>query len=126
MQSFKVYQIKPTKAEIDDFNKGIASPRVEARRNMGMFFDNNELANETADMLRQGLYDYVADIEAKDLEDAFHLGNNISSFIDHIKVHGHSMMSVSMGDILEDESGELFVVAQWGFFSLTSRMNEAA
>lgn len=126
MQSFKVYQIVPSKVEIDDFNKGITSPRVEARRNMGMFFDNYELANETADMLRQGLYDYVADIEAKDLEDAFYRGNDITSHVDHIKVHGHSMMSVSMGDILEDESGELFVVAQWGFFSLTSRMNKAA
>lgn len=121
--NFKVYQIIPTRKEIEDYNNGKPSARVAARRNMGLFFDNAELRSETANMLREGLYDHVADInDAKNLEDAFHLCNNINSHVNHITVHGHSMMSVSMGDILVDENDHAFVVAQWGFYMLPEKI----
>ena len=124
--NFKVYQIIPTRKEIEDYNNGKPSARVAARRNMGLFFDNAELRSETAKMLREGLYDHVADIvDASNLEDAFFLGQGgrePAERLAHIKMQAESMMSVSMGDILVDEDDNAFVVAQWGFYMLPEKI----
>ena len=62
--------------------------------------------------LELGLYAKVAEIEAKDLEDVFEIGN-IGP--EHKITRIGRMSSVSVGDIIEDPASVRMVVASFGF-----------
>jgi hypothetical protein len=122
--SFKVYQINLTKSEIDEFNDGIPSPRVEAKRDLCI-----ASPQDVANMYRQGLYDHVADVlGSRDLEDAYYIGQfqHHEEFRNHAALRRHSfgMTSISVGDILVHDTGKAFVVAPFGFEELTDEMIE--
>jgi hypothetical protein len=57
-------------------------------------------------------WDHVCDIDAKDLEDVFHIGNMGPEFsiVRHAKMH-----SVSVGDIVVSPDNMAFMVAGFGF-----------
>jgi hypothetical protein len=57
-------------------------------------------------------YEHVADIDAKDLDEAFEIGN-IGP--DNKIMKWKNMHSLSVGDILEVSPGEKFIVARFGF-----------
>ena len=74
------------------------------------------------DIIKQAIkkkyYKDVALIDAKNLEDAFHIGN-----VEHDKVKKfNTFYSLSVGDIVEDvNNGNQFVVASLGFFLLQNK-----
>ena len=68
------------------------------------------------------MYRPVADIEANDLDEVFHIGNiGPAEKIDAY----HRMKSISVGDIICDEDGNYMVVGQYGFHALPE-VGEAA
>lgn len=102
----KVFQIQLTDDEIALLNRegwGCTDPRIQAygRRSLG----------EVGPI---ELYDHVANVDTDDLEAAFILMNlwNDESKITRI---GESISSMSVGDIIENEQGERFVCASFGF-----------
>ena len=68
-------------------------------------------------------YDRVAEIVADDLNHVFEVGNIGPE--DRITRFAH-MHSISVGDIIEDESGNRWMVAGVGFIPLTQAFKEAA
>lgn len=68
------------------------------------------------------MYRPVADIEANDLDEVFHIGNiGPAEKIDAYD----KMKSISVGDIICDENGNYMVVGQFGFHTLPE-VGEAA
>ena len=60
-------------------------------------------------------YGKVCMIEANDLDQVFHIGNvGPESAIDR-GPHNTRMASISIGDIIEDDTGTRFVVSNFGF-----------
>lgn len=65
------------------------------------------------------LYQTVGFIEAENPGDVFHKGNVWDGFEDDIEHTGVSMHSISIGDVLIDESGNAIVVDRRGFTEIT-------
>jgi len=109
---YKIFQIKLTDAEVDMVNdKGHDSVPKNSMR-----LDMNLRANDTgilaAKAFKLGYYTHVSNITADSLEGVFHVGNmGPESSIERIS----PMHSLSVGDIVEDETGKMSVVADWGF-----------
>ena len=57
-----------------------------------------------------GEYKYVGDVQAKNLEDVFHVGNTGGM--------PRGAYSLSVGDIIVTEQGRIFIVAPCGFDEL--------
>lgn len=102
---FKVYQIQLTNAMIDKVNaEGFLSvPAMKVKMDLGL---DREF---TQDMFEH--YELVATCEAKDLEDVFKIGNIRHERMNIIK----QMHSVSVGDVIENPEGKMFVVRNMGF-----------
>ena len=108
---YKVYQIHLTDAEVDKINaEGHDSvPKHKLKLDMSFNDDPGHLAGVGLGM---GYYDHVANIEADDLEGVFHIGNmGPEEKIERLR----DMHSLSVGDVVEDESGGRHVVAKFGF-----------
>ena len=109
---YKIFQIKLTDAEVDMINdKGHDSVPKNSMR-----LDMNLRANDTgkiaAKAFKLGYYTHVSNITADSLEGVFDVGNmGPESSIERIS----PMHSISVGDIVEDETGKMSVVADWGF-----------
>lgn len=116
---FKLFQMQLTDAEVDLINatqKHDSVPKQKARHDM-LF--SEDIGEKALDAFEAGFYDHVSNIEASDLGDVFEVGNIGPE--DRIERLGR-MSSVSVGDVIEDESGERFVVAMFGFKSLKSEL----
>ena len=109
---YKIFQIKLTDAEVDLINeKGHDSVHKQSLK-----LDMNLLKNDTgriaAYAFNRGYYTHVSNIEADSLEGVFHVGNvGPEENIERIS----PMHSLSVGDIVEDGSGAMSVVAGYGF-----------
>ncbi len=109
---YKVYQIQITDDQIDLINeKGFgAVPAQKAKMDMG--FSKNDTGAVAGDAFKRGYYTHVSNITADSLEGVFHVGNiGPEENIERLS----SMYSISVGDIVEDETGKQSVVASFGF-----------
>jgi hypothetical protein len=100
----KVYQIQLTNAEIDMINNGETSDRIKA------YFDRGFEGTFKAENFQY--YTHVANVDTRDLEEAFKAMNIMSD----IPVSCYDRCSsMSVGDILELEDGTKFRCASFGF-----------
>lgn len=112
-ETFKVFQILLTKEEIAKVNaEGHGSvPKHSARTDMH-FSDNPQTI--AFDAMEKGYYTHVANITTdRGLEGVFDIGNSDENFEMLTRMH-----SVSVGDVIECESGDQYVVAEYGFKKL--------
>ena len=114
MKTFKIFQIHLSDAEVDIINHTgdhFAVPKQAAK--VGMQLGRADgLVNLARKAFGAGLYDFVATIEANDLDDCFEVGNigpeeNIERF--------SQMHSISVGDVILDEDGNMWLTATVGF-----------
>ncbi len=109
---FQVYQIQFTESQYRAINSNETVPAFEARNRMTMDFGGDNIGNIASDAFEAGYYTHVSNIEAADLEQVFEIGNiGPESDIERLG----RMSSISVGDILIDESGTKSVVASFGF-----------
>ena len=115
VMKYKVYQIHLTDAEYDMVNaKGHDSVEKQTLKlDMSLMkSDTKSIAQEAFD---KGYYTHVSNINAPSLDKVFEYGNIGPEY----KIERLSpMYSVSVGDIIEDESGVKNVVASFGFETL--------
>jgi len=108
---YKVFQIRLSDADVDMINEhGHNSvPKQKAKMDMILAEDINVPASQA---FKDGYFEHVANINANDLEDVFEVGNiGPEEQIERFK----PMHSISVGDIVIDESGNKSVVASLGF-----------
>jgi hypothetical protein len=113
---YQIFQIRVTEAEVnimnatEDYSK---APRIKARRDLQF----PRLVNSTVEALakeafEKGYYTHVANVTGSDLEHVFQIGNiGPEENIERLD----RMTSISVGDIVLDENGIVWVVADFGF-----------
>ena len=109
---YKIFQIKLTDAEVDLINeKGHDSVHKQSLK-LDMNLRKNDTGAIAADAFNRGYYTHVSNITADSLEGVFHVGNvGPEENIERLS----PMHSLSVGDIVEDGSGAMSVVAGYGF-----------
>ena len=116
MKTFKIFQIHLTDAEVDAINETgdhFAVPKQAARLRLQLGPETPKAAEDLVnDAFKNGFFEHVANIRADDLEGVFHVGNmgpeeNIERFSE--------MHSVSVGDVILDEDGKMWLTATIGF-----------
>jgi len=115
---YKVLQIQLTKAEVEMVNNG-----VELRKHVlkSWMFGKNVVKNAKK-ALDADYYDHVMTVDAKNLEDVYAVGNFMHDRdLDKVQVHG-TFSSVSVGDVVVDEEGFMFVVDMFGFEMLPNKI----
>ena len=118
---FAVYQIQFTDAQYTAINSGENIPAFEARNAMMMDFRGHKIASLASEAFEAGYYTHVCNIEAKDYEEVFHIGNiGPEESIERLS----RMSSLSVGDVVVGEDGTVAVVAPVGFvaFSYNPKM----
>ena len=121
---FAIYQIQLTDAQVDLINEAgdfSAVPAFKYMTDMRMDFPGNKIGGLADEAFEAGYYSHVANITAKDFNDCFEVGNmGPESSIERLS----RMSSLSVGDIIIDEEGQLVVVASTGFvaFSFNPKM----
>ena len=110
---YQLLQIHLTDAEIDKVNSeghnSVEKHKMKLDMSIGF---KKKIAPIAKKALELGYYTHVSNIMANDLDQVFEIGNigpeeNIERF--------HPMYSVSVADVIVDESGKKFVVASLGF-----------
>ena len=109
---YKIFQIKLTDSEVDLINeKGHDSVHKQSLK-LDMNLRKNDTGRIAADAFNRGYYTHVSNITADSLEGVFHVGNvGPEENIERLS----PMHSLSVGDIVEDGSGAMSVVAGYGF-----------
>lgn len=111
---YAVYQIQLSDAEYDLINaKGHdAVPAQVARLKMTANFNGDRIGQYACEAFSAGYYTHVANITADCFNDVYTIGNiGPQSSIERIS----PMSSVSVGDIIISEEGQMVVVASIGF-----------
>ena len=109
---FKLYQIQLTNQIVDAVNAGEEVPAYKMKMSMSMDFRGTKIGQLAGDAFAEEYYTHVSTITAKDLNKVFHIGN----IGPEESIERHSRMaSVSVGDVIIDEEGSMFVVASTGF-----------
>lgn len=114
---FKVLQIQLTDAEIDMVNEGVQVRKHVLKTHM---FGKNVVEN-VKKALAADYYDHVLTIDGANLEDVFYKGNFAHDHLKDVQVHG-TFSSVSVGDVIVDETGMPFVVDTFGFQVLPNKI----
>lgn len=108
---FKVYQIHPQQAVYESVN---SVGHIEAGKQFPIWKAKLDIMSGSEGFTPEYSthYSHVADIDAEDLERVFHVGNMgpESAITRHSRMH-----SVSVGDIVVDESGQGYMVDPVGF-----------
>jgi len=120
---YAIYQIQLSDAQYDLINaKGHdAVPAHMAKMKMTMDFDGGKIGGLASDAWDNGFYTHVSNIDAYTLEGVFHVGNmGPETDIERLS----RMSSLSVGDVIIDEEGQIIVVAPIGFvaFSFNPKM----
>ena len=112
MTKFKLYQIHLTDAEVDKINaEGHDSVHKQSLK-LDMSLRKNDTGAIAKEAFDLGYYTHVSNISAEGLEGVFHVGNmGPESQIERLG----DMYSVSVSDIVIDETGKKSVVADVGF-----------
>tara|TARA_R100000988_G_C3988814_1_gene161399 strand:- start:406 stop:831 length:426 start_codon:yes stop_codon:yes gene_type:complete len=121
MKTFKIFQIHLTDAEVDMVNEtgdhfSVPKQAAKVRLQFASGYDTR-LGSRNADDLvndafTNGYFRHVGNIRANDLEGVFEVGNigpeeNIERF--------SQMHSISVGDVILDEDGKMWLTASVGF-----------
>jgi lipoate-protein ligase A len=121
---YAIYQIQLSDAQYDLINaKGHdAVPAHMAKMKMTMDFDGGKIGGLASDAWDNGFYTHVSNIEAADVNQVFHIGNVGPE--EKIERLTDRMSSLSVGDVIIDEEGQIIVVAPIGFvaFSFNPKM----
>tara|TARA_B110000503_G_scaffold14278_1_gene19487 strand:- start:2750 stop:3139 length:390 start_codon:yes stop_codon:yes gene_type:complete len=109
---YNIYQIQLTDAQIDAVNNDETVPAYSAKMKLMMDFDGSNASEIAADALAQGYYSHVANITANDLEHVFEISNiGPESAIERLG----RKSSLSVGDIIVDGNGIVWVCGSVGF-----------
>ena len=112
MAQFKLYQIHLTDAEVDLINAEGHDAVHKQSLKLDMGLRKNDTGAVAGDAFRRRYYTHVSNITAESLENVFTVGNmGPEENIERLS----RMYSVSVGDIVEDETGKQSVVANFGF-----------
>ena len=116
MKTFKIFQIHLTDAEantITETGAHFAVPKQAARLRLQFGTDNPKAADDLVnDAFTNGFFEHVGNIRAHDLEDVFEVGNiGPENLIERFS----QMHSISVGDVILDEDGMMWLTAQVGF-----------
>ncbi len=112
MALFKLYQIHLTDAEVDLINAEGHDAVHKQSLKLDMGLRKNDTGRVAADAFNRGYYTHVSNITAESLENVFTVGNmGPEENIERLS----RMYSVSVGDIVEDETGKQSVVDSFGF-----------
>lgn len=114
MNTYKVYQIQLTAAEVDYVNANGHDSLHKQKIKVDMDFDfrGNEIAKLARNAFEQGYYNHVANIQAEDFTQVFQIGNIGPE--SHIERLGR-MSSVSVGNVVEEADGTRWVCAPIGW-----------
>ena len=115
MSSYKIFQIRLSDEDYAKINETghVSVPKNKARIEIHVAtYDDKDISSLVREALDRGFYDHVADIEATDLEDVFHVGNvgPEEAITRHAPMH-----SISVGDVIEYDDGWRYVVLPSGF-----------
>lgn len=115
MSKYKVFQIQLSDDEykLVNLNGHDSVPKQRIRLDI-MFANSAEIGAMAAEGFRNGFYKHVANIKSafNSLEHVFKVGNiGPEESIERL----NRMSSVSVGDIIEDDAGDKWVVANFGF-----------
>ena len=108
---YKLFQIHLTDAEYNKVNAEghIRVPQHQTMIDMSFTADPGAIAKKALD---NNWYTHVSNITAKDIEDVFRVGNiGPEENIERLA----PMFSVSVGDVVENETGDQFVCASFGW-----------
>ena len=110
---YKLHQIHLTKAEVDKINRDGHDSVHKQKLKLDMSFSKNDTGAIAKECFDLGYYTHVSNITTEGgLEGVFHVGN--AGPEEAIERLG-KMYSVSVSDIVEDPTGKMSVVANWGF-----------
>lgn len=113
MSKYKVFQIQLSDDEhkLVNLNGHDSVPKQRVRLDI-MFANSAEIGAMATEGFRNGFYTHVSNIVADTLEGVFEIGNiGPEENIERL----NRMSSVSVGDIIEDDAGDKWVVANFGF-----------
>ena len=114
MNTYKVYQIQLTDAEVDHVNANghDSLPKQKIKVDMDFDFRGNKIASMARDAMDSGYYNHVANIRAADVAQVFEVGNiGPESQIERLG----RMSSVSVGNVVEEADGTRWVCAPFGW-----------
>jgi hypothetical protein len=115
MPKFNLYQIHLTDAEVDKVNADGHDSVHKQSLKLDMSLRKNDTAAIAKEAFELGYYTHVSNIVAEGLEGVFRVGNmGPEEQIERLS----SMYSVSVSDIVVDETGKKSVVAAIGFKDL--------
>lgn len=126
MKKFAIYQIQLTDAEVNRINETCdfnSVPKKALALKMDVDFAGHKIGGYADEAMSLGYYSHVANIEAKDFDQVFEIGNIGPE--QNIERLGR-MHSVSVGDVIVDEEGSMAVVAPVGFVQFGFRPALAA
>jgi len=110
---YKLHQIHLTKPEVDKINRDGHDSVHKQKLKLDMSFSKNDTGAIAKECFDLGYYTHVSNITTEGgLEGVFHVGN--AGPEESIERLG-KMYSVSVSDIVEDPTGKMSVVANWGF-----------
>jgi hypothetical protein len=107
---YRIYQFRLTDEEVNSVNDGKILPAYESYLTVSMRPTKNAILSV------MNRYQYVADITANCLSEVFQIGNIGPQ---HYIEKKQPMRSISVGDVIENESGEMYFVDRVGFKSLS-------
>lgn len=112
MQKFKLYQIHLTDAEHDKVNAEGHNSVPKHLTKLDMSFAKNDVGSLAKKAMDNNWYTHVSNITADSMEKVFEIGNiGPEENIERLA----PMFSVSVSDVVEDESGKQFVCASIGW-----------
>jgi hypothetical protein len=121
---YAIYQIQLSDAQVDLINAEghHAVPSHIAKMDMSMDFRGEKIADQASDAWDKGYYTHVCNITAENLNQVFETGNiGPEENIERLS----KMHSISVADVIIDETGEMVVVASVGF-KMFGNLKEAA
>jgi hypothetical protein len=120
---YQIYQIQYSDQDIADVNADIPNAKFTAKRNIDFDFGDIGIKTLASEAFDDGHYTHVANITANDLEHVFHISNLCIE--ENIERLGRKS-SLSVGDIIIDGNGIMWVCAKFGFEEIKELDNVAA
>jgi hypothetical protein len=121
---YEIYQIQLSDEQVDLINAEghHAVPSHIAKMDMSMDFRGEKIVDQASAAWDNGYYTHVCNITAENLNQVFEIGNiGPEENIERLS----RMHSISVADVIIDETGEMVVVASVGF-KMFGNIKEAA
>ena len=109
---YQIFQIQFSDQDIAEVNSDQPNAKYTAKRNLDFDFGDVGITTLASEAFDSGLYTHVANITGNDLEHVFEISNLcIESNIERLG----RKSSLSVGDIIIDGNGIMWVCANLGF-----------